>query len=263
MNSGEMFAWHNGDVVLRTLGPNSRDFRVHRAALSLTSSMFRDMFGIPQPSSANSDCVCILDMPDSPGGLELILRSIYPSPSPVVTDLTPLSEALALADKYDIEVAVSQLRPSLMEFAQSEPLRVYAIATRWGFQDERRQALSYARSSHLPNITELPREFDFIPPAAYNHLVGIQAEYRKEIEGIAHSLRGLYTRTGGFPFRPETMRSVEDAWNPAWEAVFEVIRHGNLPLTYESFAPAVALDGSCLVEGVLHLFLDHGVHRYS
>lgn len=270
MRSGEMFTWPDGDVVLRTSGPNSRDFRVHRAALSLTSSIFRDMFGIPQPPSASSDCVDIVDMPDSPQALELILRSIYPSPSPVITDLTLLSEALILADKYDIEVASPQLHPSLMEFARSEPLRVYAIATRWGFEDEKLRASLYARLSNLPGVAELPHEFEFIPPTAYDHLVDVQARYRKGIEDIARSMREQCSGISCFPFGPEIMKSLEDAWDPAWEAVFEVIRYGSLPLTYKSFAPAVALDpgGSvgddgCLIEHVVRLVLETSFWQYD
>jgi len=55
----------------------------------------------------------------------------------VIQDLTTLSEALVIADKYNIGVARSRLRPLFMEFAVTEPLRAYAIACRLGLEDEK------------------------------------------------------------------------------------------------------------------------------
>ncbi|KAF9643877.1 hypothetical protein BDM02DRAFT_3072578, partial [Thelephora ganbajun] len=103
-------------------------------------------FKLPQPSSATST-VDIIDMSDPPGALEVILRFIYPSTDPpAINDLTLLAEVLVLADKYDIGVARSQLRRSLSEFATTEPLRVYAIACRLGFEDEMKIASSRTTS---------------------------------------------------------------------------------------------------------------------
>ena len=50
--------------LLRAIGPNNCDFRVHKAALPLVLPMFRDMFDTPQPPSANSDHIDIVDMMD-------------------------------------------------------------------------------------------------------------------------------------------------------------------------------------------------------
>ena len=64
------------------------------------------MFTIPQPPSTDLNPVDVVAVADPPQALELILRFMYPSrASPVVDDLTVLSEALVLADKYDIDVA--------------------------------------------------------------------------------------------------------------------------------------------------------------
>jgi len=90
---------------------------------------------VPQSSSSGSN-IDIVNLGDPPRALGLVLRFIYPSPDPpVLDDLTVLSEALNLADKYDIEAARSRLRTSLVESAKTEPLRVYAIACRLGFKD--------------------------------------------------------------------------------------------------------------------------------
>ena len=131
------------------------------------------MFKLPQPSSPTSN-VDVVDLTDPPRVLELILRFIYPCPPPVIDDLALLSEVLVLADKYDIEAARSRLRPSLMKFAKTEPLRAYAIACRLGFEDEMKIASSHTTSINLTEVTQLPDEFKFIPATEYHRLILLQ-----------------------------------------------------------------------------------------
>ena len=66
------------------------------------------------------------------------------------------------------------------------------------------------------------------------------------------------------------MEFMEEVENPAWEAVFEIIRHGSLPFTYKSFAPAVALDPmssasgeDCLMGHAVHFILDKSFLVYN
>ena len=174
MTSNDVSNWPDGDVILRaTNGTDTRDFRVHKLILTLASPVFKDMFTIPRPpsSSSNNDNVEIVDVIDPPRALDLILRFIYPSSPPVIEDLTVLSECLVLADKYDIEAGLSRLRPSLKDFAKAEPLRVYAIACRLGFEKEMEVALSHSKSIDLLGLAELPDEFRFIPATAYHRFV--------------------------------------------------------------------------------------------
>ena len=214
-----MFNWPDGDVILRaTHGTERRDFRVHKLFLSFASPVFKDMFKLPQPSLAASN-IDIIDMLDPPRALDAVLRFIYPSiDSPAIDNLTLLSEVLAVADKYDIKVARSRLRPSLVEFAKIEPLRVYAIACRLGFEDGMKIASSYTTSIHLPELTELPEEFKFIPATEYHRLIVLHARYRKEFEAISYSAMGPTApgRSGFAGMRVSDLR--------AWENVKDVIR---------------------------------------
>jgi len=171
MSSDGTFNWSDGDVILRTRGAYSRDFRVHKLVLSLASPVFKDMFTIPQPSPAASGHIDIVDVADPPRALEVILQFIYPSPPPEVNDLTLLSEILVLADKYDIKTAQSRFRPSLMGFAKTEPLRVFAIACQLGFEDEMKIASSHVKLFDTLELTELPDEFNIIPATEYHHLL--------------------------------------------------------------------------------------------
>lgn len=43
-----------------------------------------------------------------------------------------------------------------------------------------------------------------------------------------------------FSFELRVVGYMGKAETPAWEAVFDIIRYGNLPFTYKSFTPAVA-----------------------
>ena len=182
MNAGETFNWPDGDIILRcTHDTGNRDFRVHKSFLSFVSPVFKDMFGIPQPSSSPSD-VEIVNLSDPPQALELILRFIYPSAvSSIVDDLTIVPEALILTDKYDIRVVRSRLRSSLAELAKTEPLRVYAIACRFGFEDEMEIASSYTLSINLPALTQLPDEFNFITAVAYHRLIHSHVKHREAV----------------------------------------------------------------------------------
>ena len=189
MNPDGMFNWPDGDVILRaTDGTETRDFRVHKLFLSFSSPVFKDMFNVPQPPSSSTpwDGVEVIDVADPPRALELILRFIYPSSTlPVIDDLTVLSEALVLADKYDVEVARSRLRSSFTEFAKAEPLRAYAVACRFGLADEMKIASAHTISIHLPDLADLPDEFKLVPATEYHRLILLHSKFRKEVGAIA------------------------------------------------------------------------------
>jgi len=135
------------------------------------------MFKVPRPPSPSSN-PDIIDITDPPRTLELILRFIYPFALPVIDDLTTLSEVLILADKYDIEAARSHLRPCLVEFAKTEPLRVYAIACRLGFEGEMKIASSHMTAIDLSELTQLPDEFKFVPATEYHSVVRFHRKNR-------------------------------------------------------------------------------------
>ena len=238
MNSDEMFNWPDGDVILRAAhGSDSRDFRVHKIFLSFASPVFKDMFQIPQPSSATSNNLPIIDIVDQPRAVDLVLRFIYPSSLPIVDDLTIISEALSFADKYDVEVARSRLRPSLMGFAKTDPMRVYAIACRLGFEEEMKIASSYTTSIHLPGLPQLPDEFKTIPATEYHRLILLHAKYRSEVEAIAYSTRQAPRSQGTFFGVDLTVAIGEVMQRP----VLDIIRKGT-PLNYESLALALKTD---------------------
>ena len=238
MDSSKMFDWPDGDVILRSTHPTgSRDFRVHKLFLSYASPVFRDMFKLPQPSSPASE-VDIVDLADPPQVLELILRFVYPCPSPVISDLTLLPEVLILADKYDIEVVRSGLRPSLTNLAKTEPLRAYAIACRLGLEDEMKIASSHTLSINIPTLARLPDEFKLIPATEYHRLIHLHARYRDAILGVVtESLPTSFAAFGGGTSRDNRLK----------KPIVDIITKGT-PLNYKSFALALKTEHAIDVE---------------
>ncbi|KAF9649052.1 hypothetical protein BDM02DRAFT_1981589 [Thelephora ganbajun] len=177
------FSVPDGDIILRTQSLPNRHFRVHKLVLSLASSVFKDMFGMPQPEpDASTVDTEVVDVTDPPQALDLILRLIYPIPPPIVNNLDLLVEGLVITDKYNIAGARARLRMRLAKFVNEDPLRAYAIASRFGFDEEAERASSLTTGIYLPALTDLPDDLKHISAPAYHKLIRLHERYRNEIE---------------------------------------------------------------------------------
>lgn len=67
---------HTADIILRSSGPKSVEFRAHRVILSIASPVFETMFSLPQPVADKSLPVC--DLSEDANTVEVLLRLIYP-----------------------------------------------------------------------------------------------------------------------------------------------------------------------------------------
>jgi len=178
------FNVQNGDVILRTQGSPNRDFRVHKLILTLASPLFVDMFSLPQPAGSGGEGeLPVVDVTDPPQALDLVLRHIYPSfIPPNIDNLDLLVEGLVVTDKYNIESARALLRMQLTKFINDAPLRVYAIASRFGFDEEAEAASSLTTTRYLPALTELPDDMKYLPISAYHKLIVLHSKHRDSIE---------------------------------------------------------------------------------
>ncbi|KAH9841450.1 uncharacterized protein C8Q71DRAFT_737056 [Rhodofomes roseus] len=164
-----------GDVILRS--SDRVDFRVRKAIMSEASSVFEDMFSLPQPptdhaesslASANSgrpgepstsstdykDGCPVIVMQERSKVLERLLRLCYPVTKPSLDYLDLLSPVLAAAVKYAMDGIVPTIRQDLRRLAKEEPLRVYCLAIHYGFAEEAEEA---ARAS-----LQLPRRMLYV-----------------------------------------------------------------------------------------------------
>lgn len=186
MSKTEKFDAPDADIILRTTGPPKRDFRVHSLLLSLASPVFKDVFSLPQPttpaaggSKSNVAEIEIVEVTDPPQALDIVLRLIYPfTPPSFGEDLDILVECLVIADKYEIKGATARLRRALSQVGASHCLRVYAIASRFGFTNIAEAAsLLILSSVNLAEISQLPDDFKSVSAAAYHKLVIRRTNY--------------------------------------------------------------------------------------
>ena len=160
--SSLFFTTDDGDVILRAgHEPSPRvDFCVHKFILSLASPVFKDMFTFPQPPAENNKErpeIPIVDVPDSPQTLDMILRFIYPGAEfPRPTDISTVSALLFAADKYNITSIRPVLWDALGPFTNAEPFRVYIIACRFGFLEEAKAAARML----TPKTIVLPKDHE-------------------------------------------------------------------------------------------------------
>jgi hypothetical protein len=102
--SSYSFDAEDADLVLRTA--DSEEFRVHRCILSVASPVFRDMFAFPQPHESTPQLPYV-DLPETTTTLDILLRYVYPIPSPKIEDFVTLTNVLVSAEKYGAEGVIS------------------------------------------------------------------------------------------------------------------------------------------------------------
>jgi hypothetical protein len=115
-------------------------FLVRKSLLSLASPVFSDMFSVPQPnSSLGSDAPTDpINLSEPSKTIRLILSLCeLPITSIFIDSLLDIADLLQAADKYDIKIIREHAFHSLSQpkFLENEPLRVYAIASRYGAYD--------------------------------------------------------------------------------------------------------------------------------
>ena len=159
----------DGDIILRA-GPepdSKHDFRVHKFILSLASSVFKDMFTLPQPPDQNQNeglDIPIIDVPDSPEILNMILRFIYPGVEPPeIANVSTLAALFSAADKYNILSIYPVLKESMKMFLPRDSFMVYITACRFGFSEEAKEAARVSNS-----LSMVDRDYD----EAVQHISG-------------------------------------------------------------------------------------------
>jgi len=142
------------DAILRS--SDGKELRVHQLILSLSSPVFQGMFSLPQPIDASSGIPSV-DVPEPFDILQPFLQYLYPRSPPRVTDISMWEALYAIADKYAAEVITDPLRDMLVpQFLETSPLRVYALASRWGFEEEAK--IASTRTLTIDIFKDFPRE---------------------------------------------------------------------------------------------------------
>ena len=144
----------DSDTVLRS--SDGEELRVHRLILSLTSPVFRGMFNLPQSAEPSSQ-IPTVDIPESSDILKPFLQYLYPLSPPKIPNLAMWAALYTIADKYGTEGVMDSLKDILIpRFLEASPLRVYALASRWGFEEEAK--IASTKTLTIDISKEIPRE---------------------------------------------------------------------------------------------------------
>ncbi|KAF8972749.1 hypothetical protein BDZ97DRAFT_1913229 [Flammula alnicola] len=184
------------DVILRSSDREPVDFRAFKLLLSLSSQFFSEIFTLPQPSDPNAsiyseECADrrgtpVIQMAEDSQTLLLLLGLCLPisvHEIPRFTSLNEVQKVTEAAFKFEMEGIQKYLRAELISprFIESQPLRVFAIAYRYGWDLEARKAARYTlrHSMDLPFVSEL----EFISGATLYRL----QEYHRMCGEVASS----------------------------------------------------------------------------
>ncbi|KAI0769655.1 hypothetical protein BD413DRAFT_77005 [Trametes elegans] len=144
-----LFSSLDGDVVL---GSKERVlFRVHSYTLKTTSGWFRAMYSLPQRSATAADIPPeTIYVDEDAETLEGLLRMVCGLPIPRLDSYDIIEPILHAAEKYDMPGPMSIVRALVMTPPLvTDPLRLYAIACRYGWQDEALTASRYTLTLNL------------------------------------------------------------------------------------------------------------------
>jgi len=121
------FTFADADVILRS--SDGVNFKVHRLVLSLASPFFRDLFTLPQTSSNTTvaDCLPVIPMSEAASLLSDLLQFIYPFPDLIMDSFSSVTAILKGGDKYQLQRASSAAQKQMLKYADSDPIRVYAL----------------------------------------------------------------------------------------------------------------------------------------
>jgi len=178
--SSYAFDAHDADVILRApLQPGSdqfKDFRAHKVILSIASTLFHDMFSLPQPPQpATGDVTLpIVQVTESADVFEVFLQLIYPVEPPPVTSLQLVDDLFQLAEKYTAESVHTKLKqilvPPSSPFLRDDPIWVYALACRANLDAEAELAIPL--TFKIDPVQDIPlTHLRMMTTEAYNRLL--------------------------------------------------------------------------------------------
>jgi len=137
--------------------------------------VFRDMMTLPTPVDEKGEVPPLL-LEETATILDLGFRFLYPIPNPPITSFDSLKELLRLADKYNLEGVMHTLRSILISrpFLEQSPLRSYAIACLYNFEEERKLASRYCLKMDVIMETEIIDELAMMTGKDLLRLIKLQ-----------------------------------------------------------------------------------------
>ncbi|KAG9040566.1 hypothetical protein FS837_000454 [Tulasnella sp. UAMH 9824] len=145
-----------GDCIL--CSSDGVHFKVYRNILSLASTVFADMFSMPQPPTTSELSISdAIKLTEDSHVLHALLTLLYPVELPIIDSYDLAADLVVACDKYGINVNL--LKPHLSQSLQNkkglekDPLGVYAIAWRLGLEEDAKHASRYTHTLDLSDPT--------------------------------------------------------------------------------------------------------------
>ncbi|TFK44501.1 hypothetical protein BDQ12DRAFT_21473 [Crucibulum laeve] len=176
------FTEENADVVLAANGGN-RLFRVHSIHLKKVSGFFRAMYTLPQSSAPTKIQTVYLD--EDAETLDRLLCMVSGLPLPPIESYDMIDAILYAAEKYDMPgppsiVRVLVMTPPFLE----DPLRLYGVACRYGWDKEAKFASTRTLSYNLYDPSLRPA----LQRLSSNALLNLIILHRSRREGLRKCL---------------------------------------------------------------------------
>ncbi|KAF8141487.1 hypothetical protein EV363DRAFT_1308245 [Boletus edulis] len=194
----------DADVTLHT--SDGAQFAVHKLFLTMSSPFLKRclVLGSSSPSPAFEGLAVrqeggrdAIDLVEDGVTTERVLQYCYPFSNPILENLDDIQAVLEMMRKFGMKGMMNRVRSLLVQpsFLEEEPLRVFAIAYRFGFQAETRLAAQYTLRS--PMFGPYVKELEHIPASVYHKLL----QYHRKCSVAACSLTSDFSWFPAFASR--------------------------------------------------------------
>lgn len=181
-------------------------FAVHKLFLTTSSPLLKRclVLGSASPSPAFEGLIVrqeggrdTIDLVEDGVTTERVLQYCYPYSNPTLDNLDDIQAVLEMMSKFGMKGIMNRVRSLLVQpaFLDKEPLRVFAIAYRFGFEAETRLAARY--TLHAPMFGPYVKELEHIPASVYHKLL----QYHRKCSLAASSLTSDFSWFPGFASR--------------------------------------------------------------
>ncbi|KAJ3483669.1 hypothetical protein NLI96_g6160 [Meripilus lineatus] len=182
----------NANLILRS--SDWVDFRVRRGIMEEVSTMFEDMLSIPQPQGQDNSKdvgydgdVPIVQLTEHSSVLLPVLQLCYPGLGSLSVPKDSIVAVYEASRKYMMDWPMKRTLDQLMEWAQTEPYRVYAIAAKFQSIDLLRFAAK--QTLRFPNSIPYCEEWEDITAGTLHRLI----KYRQaHVDAMMRQMRSLF-----------------------------------------------------------------------
>jgi hypothetical protein len=177
------FASPDADIVLSTA--DGQTFRTYALILRETSGFFRGTLSHPQSPITSPGVVMTLHLDEKADTISALLSVITGKEFPDLDSFETIEPFVEAADKYEMPGPKSLVRRLITTYPfMNDPLRVYAIACRYGWEKEASLASRHSLAYDItdPSVTPSFRGMD------WNHLLRLFHLHRARREGLQRDM---------------------------------------------------------------------------